>query len=857
MNWSTSVITTQSSDTEPTVIITFDSAKYIFNTGENSTRAVLQSRRGWKKVKGLFLTQVGTKRTGGLTGMVMSIADSAARKVDVVGPSGILHLIASMRLYTFRSTLSLNSVEVVPKQIEPYTDPAPTFADENITVYSIPIIPTTDEVVDTMPVIEDVPMASEVGLSLKRKRDPSPDAPSKRAPPSEPVEPPSLLDRFRDNSRLDVSSLVGAEAQEWRRLVVDHMFTWTEPPPRLRKFQPKGKKGKQNQQNNDEAVSAPSSLPQVPHWAEEAGVGATASQSRRAKGSFNPAGSYAKLPTFSDPSPGSALAYVVVGPRVRGRFDAERAEELGLQGPLRGRVARGETVSYMVDDGNGGQVERTVRPEDCVGDSECPGIVIVLDVPSPDHVPSLASSFNTPFYSVFRSKAQEDAKKYNVHAIYHLLGDGVLEDERYKAFMNGFADHTHHLVASRQHGNDPLTFTSAGLSQLRLNRLDPEVFSLPKYQVAQKKEPCPYVHSRSLIPSLPANTAYMHANTVVEMRPVRAPILESFFEEQDVFHPVVTNPGPIALPSATRGRFTHAQKFVRDGLAAREGMEPQPGDDLVVLPLGTSSAVASRYRNVSSILVQIPGRGNMLLDAGEGTWGQLVRFFGTDESQIDNVWDVLRNLKCIYISHAHADHHAGLAKILAMRKTLNPAPTEPLYLVALYPIHLYLREQTEVEDLGLSDSPVSTNGVIPILNDVLSAKSRTTYDSGIANQHGWKDPLNSRLAGEALCDFLGLQSLSTVEVKHRTRAFGLIMTSRDGWRIVYSGDTMPCHNLVQAGDGATLLIHEATMGDDQQDMAHQKAHSTVSQAISIGRQYVPFFTFTFHFALTAFVTSTG
>ena len=46
---------------------------------------------------------------------------------------------------------------------------------------------------------------------------------------------------------------------------------------------------------------------------------------------------------------------------------------------------------------------------------------------------------------------------------------------------------------------------------------------------------------------------------------------------------------------------------------------------------------------------------------------------------------------------------------------------------------------------------------------------------------------------------------------------------------------MPCSSLVEAGDGAALLIHEATMGDDQQPMAHHKAHSTVSQAVSIGK----------------------
>jgi ribonuclease Z len=78
-------------------------------------------------------------------------------------------------------------------------------------------------------------------------------------------------------------------------------------------------------------------------------------------------------------------------------------------------------------------------------------------------------------------------KDYAVHVIYHLLGPNVLEDERYKAFMNGFSDDTQHLISSPDHNPDPLTFTSAGLSQLRLNQLDPEMFPLPYYSTTPRK----------------------------------------------------------------------------------------------------------------------------------------------------------------------------------------------------------------------------------------------------------------------------------------------------------------------------------------------------------------------------------
>jgi ribonuclease Z len=49
---------------------------------------------------------------------------------------------------------------------------------------------------------------------------------------------------------------------------------------------------------------------------------------------------------------------------------------------------------------------------------------------------------------------------------------------------------------------------------------------------------------------------------------------------------------------------------------------------------------------------------------------------------------------------------------------------------------------------------------------------------------------------------------------------------------------MPTHQLVYAGQGATLLIHEATMADDQAELAQKKAHSTVGDALSVAQRFV-------------------
>ena len=50
----------------------------------------------------------------------------------------------------------------------------------------------------------------------------------------------------------------------------------------------------------------------------------------------------------------------------------------------------------------------------------------------------------------------------------------------------------------------------------------------------------------------------------------------------------------------------------------------------------------------------------------------------------------------------------------------------------------------------------------------------------------------------------------------------------DGGKIVYSGDTRPSQDLVAAGQGARLLVHEATFEDKLQSHAKNKRHSTVS-----------------------------
>lgn len=428
-----------------------------------------------------------------------------------------------------RNTLGLRVTEIPDFKTEPLVDASPVFSDDNITVFSIPIVSTPHHRGGVPAESEALSNVSE--NILKRKRDSSPELSSKRpflgptvpitdGPTTSSTRPP-LLDRFLVDPEFDPTTLEGDEADAWRQLIIGHMFTRVEPPSRPQ-LPPKhsNKKGKSERNADDAETETPeahpsqaslTSLPQVPHWAEGAAK-CQENHPRHGPRWASPTGSLKPLPTFTPPVRDGSTAYIVVGPRVRGKFNAKRAEELGLYGPLRGRVARGETVTFTVDDGTGAKVQRTVKPEDCMGEHETTRVrlpfqclvycaklmfkaVIILDVPTPDHIESLVSAFATPAYSPFRVKNSAYRKDYTVQVIYHLLGSNVLEDDRYRTFMSGFSDDTQHFISSPDHNPDPLTFTSAGLSQLRLNQLDSEMFPLPYYRATPRKELSCVLHS--------------------------------------------------------------------------------------------------------------------------------------------------------------------------------------------------------------------------------------------------------------------------------------------------------------------------------------------------------------------------
>jgi ribonuclease Z len=334
--------------------------------------------------------------------------------------------------------------------------PEAVYKDENISVYAI-TVQTTEHSGTT---------------GAKRKRPLSPDSPSKRSNVASETTLPSADNSFATGTVSDIQntpenldfspeSLEGEYAQRWRKAVVNFMFPGSKPSRDMRMEQKK--RTQMSEKERSKFVGDP-----------DLDMGTPTTSKKRIP---PPIGLHKRLPEFKyphaelsasvDPSSNPTLAYVIVGPQVRGKFDAQKAKELGIpNGRIRSKLTQGETIRFTVKDEKGELMEKVVRPEDCIGESESPGVrlnfnldrsrsdclqaILILDVPTVSHIPSLVSSFTeSPFYAKFRSQEMEDRRQYAVRAVFHICGDGVLDDAGYRSFMRGFASDAH--VSSMTH----------------------------------------------------------------------------------------------------------------------------------------------------------------------------------------------------------------------------------------------------------------------------------------------------------------------------------------------------------------------------------------------------------------------
>lgn len=474
----------------------------------------------------------------------------------------------------------------------------------------------------------------------------------------------------------------------------------------------------------------------------------------------------------------TSVSYIIKGHQQRGKFLPHVAKKLGVKpGPLFTQLTLGKSVT--LHDGT------VVTPEQVMEKSKEGGGFAIIDLPDRTYVEALIN----------RKEWSSTETMNGVGAVIWLLGPGVVEDPKIQKFMEDHKQYNH-IVSSTDTSANYLALESPAEAAIRLHILDPERFPIP-------------VHS-NVVPGLQGK----EKDLIYE--PARAGktiLLEPRFEVQDknIVHYLDTAKTIVETPKIVKELAAEARSIVTSKAYLEELAERQkdiPSKDAEVITLGTGSALPSKYRNVSATLLRVPGFGSYLFDCGENTLGQLKRVFG------DELPAVLRDLKVIWISHLHADHHLGTASVIKAwdteTKKSDLTRDNKLIVSSDKAMLEWLREYSEVESFGYDR-----------VEDTIMGKSNKVFDHKFDAEQTAK---------------YGLTSIQVCHVDHCNGALAVVFNFPNGFKVSYSGDCRPSREFVKIGQGSTLLIHEATFDDELYGDALAKKHCTTQEALDIGRQ---------------------
>jgi ribonuclease Z len=221
---------------------------------------------------------------------------------------------------------------------------------------------------------------------------------------------------------------------------------------------------------------------------------------------------------------------------------------------------------------------------------------------------------------------------------------------------------------------------------------------------------------------------------------------------------------------------------------------------------------------------------SILVDCGEGTVPALRRCIGVQQAHT-----TINSLVAVFISHKHADHCLGFPAVLQMR----PAHLKPLLAVVPAAVQVWLQEShshlmSRVRFVHCSAFAGTNCGGGADRSS--NARERGIYavagkQNGRAGTRGGEG--SGGVAGAATAmSGAGFVAWACPRVRHCYDSFGLVLEHDQGWKLVFSGDTMPSGELERLGCGATLLVHEATFDDSRSADAAAKRHSTIGQALS-------------------------
>jgi ribonuclease Z len=256
---------------------------------------------------------------------------------------------------------------------------------------------------------------------------------------------------------------------------------------------------------------------------------------------------------------------------------------------------------------------------------------------------------------------------------------------------------------------------------------------------------------------------------------------------------------------------------------------------LRIIFLGTGGSWPTVKRNVSSLALKRDSE-ILLFDCGEGTQRQF------QQSNLSYM-----QVSKIFISHFHGDHFLGLPGLIQTMQLndrdkplhiYGPKGMEDLthhlltlgYFRPSYEIiahEITNGDEIEFEEYSIHVLKVKHN--VPAFSYCLEEHQRPgKFNKPKALELGVPEgPLFSKLQGG--------QAITLANGKKITPDM-ILGPFRSGRKIVISGDTMPCEEMVAFSKNADILVHEATFDSELEDIAKEYGHTTAAQAAEIAKK---------------------